>query len=38
MSYIADENSFLKRAHDTRNTGETRAFYNRAGRRPTIPT
>ena len=27
MSYIADENSFLKRAHDTRNTGETRAFY-----------
>ena len=29
MSYIADENSFLKRAHDTRNTDETRAFYNR---------
>ena len=29
MSYIADENSFLKRAHDTRNTAETRAFYNR---------
>ena len=29
MSYIADENSFLKRAHDVRNTDETRAFYNR---------
>ena len=27
MSYIAEEGTFLKRAHDTRNTAETRAFY-----------
>lgn len=27
MSYIAEEGSFLKRAHDARNTAETRAFY-----------
>ena len=27
MSYKAEEGSFLKRAHDTRKTAETRAFY-----------